>query len=85
MRNFTKINPGEITKSLAQSLVGESCSSREFLTSQICTLTLFAKKKRIYSISQCIAEYKVCLKTLLQQGISETVFFMMNHFINSKE
>ena len=56
MRSFVKIKPsrnGEITLSFTD--IGISCLSREFLTSQICLLTLFAKIKfsrnfRIYSI-----------------------------------
>ena len=46
MRSFVKIKPsrnGEITLSFIGG--GKSCLSREFLTSQICLLTLFVKIK----------------------------------------
>ena len=46
MRSFVKIKHlqnGEISLSFTD--VGESCSSCEFLTGQICLLTLFAKIK----------------------------------------
>ena len=34
-----------MAKSLSFTDIGKSCSSRDFLTSQICLLTLFAKIK----------------------------------------
>ena len=46
MRSFVKIESsrnGEITMSFTD--VGKSCPSREFLTSQMCLLMLFAKIK----------------------------------------
>ena len=46
MRSFVKIKPsrnGEITLPLID--IGKSCLCREFLTSQICLLTPFAKIK----------------------------------------
>ena len=56
MRNFVKIKSsqnGEITQSFTD--IDKTCLSREFVTSQICLLTLFAKIKlsenfRIYSM-----------------------------------
>ena len=56
MRSFVKIElsrNGDITLSFTD--LGESCHIREFLTSQICLLTLFAKANsrenfRIYSM-----------------------------------
>ena len=53
MRSFMKIEPllnGKITMSFTD--VGKSCPSREFLTSQLCLLMLFAK----------ISEFTVWLK-----------------------
>ena len=46
MRSFMKIRSsrnGEITLTFTDE--GKSCHSRDFLTSQICLLTLFAKMK----------------------------------------
>ena len=46
MRSFVKIKSspnGAITLSITD--IGKSCPSREFLVSQICLLTLFAKIK----------------------------------------
>ena len=55
---FAKIKPLEIAKSLSFIDIGKSCPSREFSTSQICILKVFAKLKfsieiesfRIYSL-----------------------------------
>ena len=46
MQSFVKIKSSqsrEITLSITD--IGKSCPSREFLTSQVCLLTLFAKIK----------------------------------------
>ena len=46
MRSFVKLKPsrnGKITLSFTE--IGISCPKREFLTSQICVLMLFAKIK----------------------------------------
>ena len=43
MRSFSKIKPSRHTLSVTD--VGKSCQSREFLTWQICLLTLFVKIK----------------------------------------
>ena len=65
MRRFVKIKSsrtGEITLSVTDE--GKSCNSREFLGSQICLLTLFAKIKfsRIFYefTVQCISFYNQC-------------------------
>ena len=42
------------------------------------------EKNEFTVYGQYIAEYKVCLKTLLQQGISETVFFYDESFYKFK-
>ena len=42
-KTFAKINPHEMAKPLSFTDVGKSCPTREFLTSQICILMLFAK------------------------------------------
>ena len=53
MRSFVKIKPsqnGGINLSFTD--VGKSCQNREFLTWQICFLTLFAKNKILAKISE---------------------------------
>ena len=41
--------------------------------------------KCYYGHSELIVKYNICLKTFLQQGISEPVFYMAIKFINLKE
>ena len=43
-------NHCENVKSLPFTYVGKSCSSRDFLTSQICLLTLFIKIKHLRNV-----------------------------------
>ena len=50
MPSFLKINPHKMVKSLQFIDVGNSCSSREFLMSQIGLLMLFAKNKILAKI-----------------------------------
>ena len=60
MRSFVKIKSsrnGEITLSFTDK--NKSCPSREFLTSQICLLTLFTKIK----FSRKFPFYNTCTKT----------------------
>ena len=46
MRSFEKINTSRNDEiALSFTDLGKSCPSREFLTSQICILTIFAKIK----------------------------------------
>ena len=67
MRSFVKINSAlntEITLSFTD--LGKSCPSREFLISQICMLTLFAKNKILarisgFTVRQCNTDVTVFL------------------------
>ena len=47
---FAKIKPLRNVKSLPFSDVVNSCSSHDFLTSQICLLTLFTKIKHLRNV-----------------------------------
>ena len=64
MRSFVKIQSsrnGEITLSLTD--IGKSCPSHDFLTSQICVLTLFAKIKlsrTFLNLQYSLAQLIVC-------------------------
>ena len=56
MRSFVKIKPSQISQiTFSFTNIGQSRPCREFSTSQICVLTLFAKIK----LSQKISEFTV--------------------------
>ena len=73
MRSFVKIKPsrnGDITLSFTD--IGKSCPSHDFLTWQICLLTLFVKIKflqkfRNLQFKSCLSDWSVLQVSVINQ------------------